>query len=117
MSDALYVPQDQLQRCMDVCTMFGYYKEKYVILAFKFMSKKRIVIKGQKAYEKRELKYYYKNVNYVFNTEHRPIFKCNYAGELFAIIDGQTFSTETKGAYSLDYDMSFLKPKKKELVS
>ena len=40
--DVLYVRPDQLQRCLLIRDMFGYYKTKHVILAFKFMRKKKI---------------------------------------------------------------------------
>ena len=38
--DALYVQPYQIQRCLLIRDMFGYYKTKHVILAFKFMRKK-----------------------------------------------------------------------------
>ena len=40
--DALYVQPDQLQRCLLIRHMFGYYKTRHVVLAFKFMRKKKI---------------------------------------------------------------------------
>ena len=38
--DVLYVHPDQLHLCLLIRDMFGYYKTKHVILAFKFMRKK-----------------------------------------------------------------------------
>ena len=58
--DVLYVRPDQLQRCLLIRDMFGYYKTKHVILAFKFMRKKRFTRKKQVVYEKRRLIEYYK---------------------------------------------------------
>ena len=59
-ADVLYVRPDQLQRCLLIRDMFGYYKTKHVILAFKFMRKKRFTRKKQVVYEKRRLIEYYK---------------------------------------------------------
>ena len=53
--DVLYVQPDQIQRCMMIRDMFGFYKTKHVILAFKFMRKKRYTRKKQVVYEKRRL--------------------------------------------------------------
>ena len=53
----LSVPADQIQRCLDWIEIFDIYKNKSVLLAFKFSSKKRVST-GQ--YERRELREYYK---------------------------------------------------------
>ena len=45
--DALYVQPDQIQRCLLIRDMFGYYRKKHVILAFKFMRKKGLPAKGR----------------------------------------------------------------------
>ena len=51
-ADSLYVPSDQIQRCFQVRDMFQIYKTAHVILAFKFMQKKRVREKGRKTEEK-----------------------------------------------------------------
>ena len=45
--ESLYVPSDQIERCFSIVKMFRYYNYKYVILAFKFLRKKRIKIKNE----------------------------------------------------------------------
>src|SRR5688572_3217732 len=59
-SDILYVPQDQVERCKMIMNMFSIYPERHIILAFKFMSKKRFRRKNQTVYESRKLIEYYK---------------------------------------------------------
>ena len=56
-TNLLYVPDDQIQRCMDWVNMFSIYEEKCVVLAFKFSQKKRIT---SVLYKHRPLKLYYK---------------------------------------------------------
>ena len=53
----LTVPFDQIIRCLSWTNNFTVYKTRKVILAFKFLSKKRI---GVGKYEKRELREFYK---------------------------------------------------------
>lgn len=59
-SDIAPVPYDQIERCMKVLHMFGVYQTKHMVLAFKFMNKKRAVKIGEKTYVARPLKEYYK---------------------------------------------------------
>ena len=53
----LMVPFDQIIRCLNWTNNFQVYKTREVILAFKFLSKKRI---GVGKYEKRELREFFK---------------------------------------------------------
>ncbi|MDH3696125.1 MAG: resolvase, partial [Nitrosopumilus sp.] len=56
-STSLPVPADQIERCLTWIKTFDIYKKKHVILAFKFLSKKRI---GLGEYENRELREFFK---------------------------------------------------------
>ena len=62
----LTVPFDQIIRCLNWTNNFEVYKIRHVILAFKFLSKKRI---GVGEYEKRELREFYK----VWDPKKTPI--------------------------------------------
>ena len=79
---SLPVPADQIERCLEWIKTFDIYKKKYVILAFKFSSKKRI---GLGEYENRELREFFKIWD-----ESMGIMNCvcNYEGKIFAKIDG-----------------------------
>ncbi len=79
--DRLPVPSDQISRCLNWVNNFGLYKNRKVILAFKFLSKKRI---GLGQYESRELREFYK----VWNTSNEAIdCVCTYDGETYALRD------------------------------
>ena len=54
---SLMVPATQIIRCRDWCDILGVYENRQVILAFKFLSKKRI---GIDKYQSRTLHEYYK---------------------------------------------------------
>lgn len=82
-STSLPVPADQIERCQNWITTFDIYKERKVILAFKFLSKKRI---GQGLYENRELREFYKIWD---KSKKITDCVCTYEGEIFAKIDGQ----------------------------
>ena len=56
-STSLPVPADQIERCLDWIKTFDIYKKKQVLLAFKFLSKKRIDVG---VYRKRELREFLK---------------------------------------------------------
>ncbi|MGH9991520.1 MAG: resolvase [Nitrososphaera sp.] len=84
-SDNLYVPQDQLERCMIVRNMFGVYPTRHIVLAFKFMSKKRFRRKNETVYESRKLLEYYKIADVAENMKTLPIIKCTYEGKTYAI--------------------------------
>ncbi|MCV0372551.1 MAG: resolvase [Nitrosarchaeum sp.] len=82
-STSLPVPADQIERCQRWVDTFDIYHDRKVVLAFKFLSKKRI---GQGEYESRELREFYKIWN-----KSLPITDCvcTYEGEIFAKIDGK----------------------------
>lgn len=84
-SDILYVPQDQLMRCMVIRNMFGIYPERHIVLAFKFMSKKRFRRKNQTVYETRKLLEYYKVADIIQKMKNLPVIKCTYEGRTFAL--------------------------------
>ena len=81
--NSLPVPFDQIERCLKWVETFDLYKKRKVILAFKFLSKKRI---GLGIYENRELREFFK----VWDTS-LPITNCvcTYEGKIFAKINGE----------------------------
>jgi Holliday junction resolvase len=83
--DALYVQADQIQRCLLIKDMFGYYKKRHAILAFKFMRKKRFMRQNEVVYEQRKLLEYYKIADRLNKYSDTPIIKCTYSGKIFAI--------------------------------
>ena len=87
--DILYVRPDQLQRCLLIRDMFGYYKTKHVILAFKFMRKKRFTRNKQVVYERRRLVEYYKIADKLHNLENIPVVKCTYGGKIYVMSNGK----------------------------
>jgi Holliday junction resolvase len=101
--DALYVRPDQLQRCLLIRDMFGYYKTKHVILAFKFMRKKRFERKKQVVYEKRRLIEYYKNADKLNKFESMPIIKCTYNGKIYVLQNGK-FTVERLPNYIMPFE-------------
>ena len=79
----LQVPFDQIQRCMKWVDTFELYKNRQVILAFKFSSKKRIRT-GE--YERRQLREFYK----VWPKTQAPIdCVCTYEGKTYALEEGK----------------------------
>ena len=94
-STSLTVPYDQIVRCLNWTENFK------VILAFKFLSKKRI---GNSLYEKRELREFFK----VWNTKLTPIdIVCKYDGTTYGLISGKRKSIKLK-----DYRMPFKEKKR-----
>src|ERR671922_521670 len=90
-SDILYVPVDQIERCLIVRNMFGIYPERHIILAFKFMGKKRFRRKNETVYESRKLLEYYKVADAVSSMKVLPIIiKCTYDGRTYAIYKTKT---------------------------
>ena len=81
-STSLPVPADQIERCLEWIKTFDIYKKRNVLLAFKFLSKKRV---GLGIYEDRELREFYKIWD-----ESLEIMDCvcTYEGKFFAKIDG-----------------------------
>jgi Holliday junction resolvase len=89
-SDILYVPQDQIERCLLVREMFSIYPRRHIVLAFKFMSKKRFRRMNQTVYEQRKLVEYYKVADRLADTKPLPVVvKCTYDGRTFAIVGGK----------------------------
>ena len=79
----LYVPFDQIERCLNWINNFQIYQKREVILAFKFLSKKRI---GTGKYEKRELHEFYK----VWDKKKKVIdCVCTYDGKTYALKNGK----------------------------
>ncbi|MGH9955070.1 MAG: hypothetical protein ACRD39_05350, partial [Nitrososphaeraceae archaeon] len=103
-SDILYVPLDQIERCLMVRNMFGIYPERHIILAFKFMGKKRFRRKNETVYESRRLTEYYKVADIVIGMKALPIVKCTYDGKTYAI-----FRNKTVPLGLPDYNMPFHK--------
>ena len=92
----LTVPFDQITRCLNWTNNFTVYKRRKVILAFKFLSKKRI---GTGVYEKRELREFYK----AWDEKKNPAdMVCRYDGTTYALIQG-----EKKKLILNDYEMPF----------
>ena len=93
---SLPVPADQIERCLKWINTFDIYKKRKVLLAFKFLSKKRI---GLGTYESRELREFYK----VWDTSiDITNCSCSYDGKTFAQING-----ERKEVNLEDYSMPF----------
>lgn len=104
-SDILYVPQDQIERCLVVRNMFGIYPHRHIILAFKFMNKKRFRRKNLTVYESRKLVEYYKVADIVASMKVLPIMiKCTYDGKTYSILKNKTTSLKMP-----DYAMPFQK--------
>ena len=100
-STSLTVPSDQIVRCMNWTQNFKVYQTREVILAFKFLSKKRI---GNSLYEKRELREFFK----VWNTKRVPIdIVCKYDGTTYGLIKGKRKSIKLK-----NYKMPFKERKR-----
>lgn len=92
----LQVPFDQIIRCMDWTNHFELYKIRKVVLAFKFLSKKRI---GVGEYENRQLREFYK----VWDISKKIVdCVCTYDGKTYALINGKR-----KKLFLKDYDMPF----------
>ena len=87
--DALYVPSDQINRCLQILDMFSFYKSRHAILAFKFMRKKRFNRKGQIVYEQRKLLEYYKIADKLEKITDMTTIKCTYQGKTFFIRGNQ----------------------------
>jgi Holliday junction resolvase len=92
-SDTLYVPQDQIKRCLVIREMFSFYRDTHIILAFKFLCKKRFRRKNETVYESRRLREYYKEVIDIpgdTDIEDLPIVKCTYDGKTYNIFGENT---------------------------
>lgn len=93
-STTLYVPYDQILRCLKWIHTFELYKTRKMIIAFKFSSKKRI---GTGKYEHRELREYYKIWD-----ESYPVtnFVCTYDGITYALLNGKRKQLELKDCHT-----------------
>ena len=100
-ADSLYVPSDQIQRCFQIRDMFQVYKTAHVILAFKFMQKRRIREEGKTLYIHRKLQEYYKIAD-KYSRVPVPIIKCTYDGRTYELRNFQTKRCNLK-----DYIMPF----------
>ncbi len=88
-TNRLVVPVDQVERCVDWAHVLGPYQKRRVVLAFKFLSKKRIA-RGE--YGERELREYYKE----WDSAARPVeCVCHY--------DGSTYGRD--GGVRVDLDL------------
>ena len=103
--DALYVHPDQLKRCLLIRDMFGYYRRKHVILAFKFIRKKRFTRKKEVVYEKRRLVEYYKIADKLDKPENVPIVKCTYSGKIYVMSNGK-FTLKSLPDYAMPFQLS-----------
>lgn len=101
-ADSLYVPSDQIQRCFQIRDMFQVYKTAHVILAFKFMQKRRIREEGKTLYIHRKLQEYYKIADKYSRMNPVPIIKCTYDGRTYELRNCQTKRCNLK-----DYIMPF----------
>ena len=79
---SLPVPSDQIERCLKWAQTFDVYKTQKVILAFKFLSKKRIAIDQ---YESRQLREFFKVWD---ESQEITDCVCTYEGKFFAKING-----------------------------
>lgn len=92
----LHVPADQISRCLKWINTFELYKTRKTVLAFKFLSKKRI---GTAKYEHRELREFYKTWD-----ESNKITDCvcTYEGKTYALVNGKRQKLELE-----NYQMPF----------
>lgn len=80
---SLMVPYDQINRCLKWTDAFDLYKNRKVILAFKFLAKKRI---GKSLYESRELREFFKEWDHAMEVTDCV---CTYEGRVFALKEGK----------------------------
>jgi len=97
--NTLQVPFDQIIRCLNWTNTFGLYETRKVILAFKFLSKKRV---GVGKYESRELREFFKVWD---ETKNAIDCVCTYEGKTYAIQSRKRVKLNLN-----DYKMPFFKP-------
>ena len=95
-TNLLPVPEDQIERCLKWVNTFDVYKNRKVILAFKFLSKKRT---GLGTYENRELREFFKMWDSSIDITS---CSCTYDGKVFAQIEGARKEIKLQ-----DYSMPF----------
>jgi Holliday junction resolvase len=98
----LHVPYDQIIRCLKWINTFEIYQTRKIILAFKFLSKKRI---GAGKYEHRQLREFYKTWD---ESNHITDCVCTYEGNTYALVNGKRQKLELE-----NYQMPF---KSKHLI-
>lgn len=86
----LHVPYDQIIRCLKWIHTFERYETRKMVIAFKFLSKKRI---GTGKYEHRQLREFYKTWD---ESNKITDFVCTYNGETYALVDSKRQSLELK---------------------
>lgn len=92
----LHVPLDQIIRCLKWINTFELYKTRKIILAFKFLSKKRI---GISKYESRQLREFYK----VWDESNEALdCVCTYEGQTYAVVNSKRQKLELE-----NYEMPF----------
>lgn len=84
-TNSLQVPFDQIERCLRWANTFELYQTRKVILAFKFLSKRRI---GKSLYENRELKEYFKEWD---KNEKITDCVCTYDGYVYGLENGKRY--------------------------
>ena len=98
----LTVRFDQIIRCLNWTNNFEVYKTRQVILAFKFLSKKRV---GVGEYEKRELREFYK----VWDEKRVPTdIVCKYDGITYGLKEGQKNRVVLRD-YQMPFDSKYQK--------
>ena len=97
--NTLQVPFDQIIRCLNWTNTFRLYETRKVILAFKFLSKKRVSV-GK--YESRELREFFKVWD---ETKNAIDCVCTYEGKTYAIQSKKRAKLNLK-----NYKMPFFKP-------
>ena len=82
---SLQVPSSQIARCIDWHHIFDIFDNRQVVLAFKFLSKKRL---DTNRYQYRAKREYYK----IWDTVMDPVnFVCTYDGDTYSLVDGTRF--------------------------
>jgi len=89
-STSLPVPADQIERCLEWIKTFDIYKKKQVLLAFKFLSKKRIDVG---VYKNRELREFFKIWD---ETLEITDCVCTYDGKIHSKINGKRKELDLK---------------------
>lgn len=85
-TDYLMVPREQVERSLRFRDSFKLYPNRHLVLAFKFLRKRRLKEGG---YEKRELREYYKEFNQQLKRgERAPDIICTYNGNFYMISKG-----------------------------
>ncbi|MCP8318499.1 MAG: hypothetical protein L6N95_01560 [Candidatus Methylarchaceae archaeon HK01B] len=85
-TDYLMVPREQIERSLRFLNSFRLYPNRHLILAFKFLKKRRLKAGG---YEKRELREYYKEFDqHLQRGERAPDIICNYEGCFYRVSKG-----------------------------